>query len=52
MVQGEAEGGGEWTEPGDPQDMEAAGWVTNPGEGESVLALTLVDDEHRRGRTG
>ena len=30
--------------------MEAAGWVTNPGEGESVLTLTLADDEHRQGQ--
>lgn len=48
MVQGRAEGGGEKPAPGDPQDMEAAGSMTNPreGEGESVLTLTLVDDEH------
>lgn len=51
MVQGRAEGGGEKTEPGDPQDMEAAGSMTNPreGEGESVLTLTLVDDVHSQG---
>lgn len=32
--------------------MEAAGWVTNPreGEGESALTLTLADDEHRQGK--
>ena len=49
MVQGRAEGGGEKTEPGDPQDMEAAGSMTNPREGESVLTQTLVDDEHSQG---
>lgn len=51
MVQGRAEGGGEKPAPGDPQDMEAAGSMTNPreGEGESVLTLTLVDDEHSQG---
>lgn len=45
-------GGGRRTEPGDPQDTEAAGLMTNPEEGESVVPLTFVNDEHAEGRTG
>lgn len=46
------QGGGERTEPGDPRDMKTAGLMTNPreGEGESVLPLTSVDDEHTQSR--
>lgn len=48
------QGGGEKTEPGDPRDMKTAGLMTNPregeGEGESVLPLTSVDDEHTESR--
>lgn len=46
------QGGGERTEPGDPRDMKTAGLMTNTreGEGESVLPLTFVDDEHTESR--
>lgn len=49
-------GGGEKTERGDPQDMEAAALMTNSreggGVGKSVVTLTFVDDKLGEGEEG